>query len=490
MSTMDFVPSQIDYTTKKVVLPKIKYNRIPLNNTTSSGVTVSTTTTQLLEFKIPPNTVFNLARTLLQFQYTVPDLTTKYNFVHENPEFQNIQLVTAQNVVMADVQNCHYSNFLFNKLNIQKEFVMTGSTSLCAQAINNPKTLSYITPAALPGANTTTTQQSNLVVTSSDNTSNNVNANDTVNQLYTDVLNYQVGAVGNGGGGQGNLTIQRQYDLSRIGRGTILELDKDLCFMQELYLRLWISPGQKIAWTADSIVPNNAPVLLASPIAFSNIYLYLATESNMLIADSVRAKASSGMSIPVKYLTTYRFGIAAPVANSTTSANVVINLNSSNGQKLKNITWSVFDGTESGNRIYNCSNTVTADPNANKLTNYRTYLNNQPETDYLIDLSANDDWRENKRRLLGTLIGSTLTNYKYNWHHMSRYGSVENVEDLKNDANVIDGVDLVSSPVQYTIQAVTGQGNANNYNLAGLSLYAFVETQKILNISPQGITFA
>ncbi len=141
MSTMDFVPSQIDYTTKKVVLPKIKYNRIPLNNTTSSGVTVAPTTTQLLEFKIPPNTVFNLARTLLQFDYTVPDLNNKFNFVHENPEFQNIQLVSAQNVVIADVQNCNYSNFLLNKLNTKKDAIMSGSSKLCAQSLNSASSL-------------------------------------------------------------------------------------------------------------------------------------------------------------------------------------------------------------------------------------------------------------------------------------------------------------------------------------------------------------
>jgi hypothetical protein len=194
------------------------------------------------------------------------------------------------------------------------------------------------------------------------------------------------------------------------------------------------------------------------------------------------------MSIPVQYLTSYRFGVSPPTATASVSANVIINLNSSNGQRLKNVLWSVFDATEAGNRVYCCSNTASA--TANKLLNYRTYLNNQPETDYLVELANNDDWRENKQRVQGSLIGSSLNHYKYNWFHMSRYGSVDTCYDIDKDNNVIDGVDLVASPAQYTIQATTGYAPTDSYNLSGYSLYAFVETQKLLTISPQGITFA
>ena len=67
-------PDNINYKPVAMHNGKYRLRRVPLNNITGSTVTLDATATQLIEWKIPAGTVFNPARSFIDYQIELPSM--------------------------------------------------------------------------------------------------------------------------------------------------------------------------------------------------------------------------------------------------------------------------------------------------------------------------------------------------------------------------------------------------------------------------------
>ena len=55
-----------DFKTHNAYLPRYRYAKVVLNNISSSSVPISLSSTNLMEWKLPANTVYNLSKSYIQ----------------------------------------------------------------------------------------------------------------------------------------------------------------------------------------------------------------------------------------------------------------------------------------------------------------------------------------------------------------------------------------------------------------------------------------
>lgn len=74
----DSLAPQTNYRDVKMAVPRYRYARIPLNNLSSASVSLNPTSTTLLEWRLPASTVFNLSRSYISYQWSIPALASNY----------------------------------------------------------------------------------------------------------------------------------------------------------------------------------------------------------------------------------------------------------------------------------------------------------------------------------------------------------------------------------------------------------------------------
>jgi len=502
-------------------LSKYRFRKVPLNASGSgSTVTFQQSSSVLMEFKLPSREVFNLSKSFITYNYTIPAPAdaTYFNASLENGmDFCNfMSFGDGSGLNLAEINYVdRYVNTVRPLRTEMKEYLSNDISQIMYPVANAPNPLKNYLPYSIDGTKLDTTaygpasaanNQTQVPITNTGlaNTITNTGAS------YDGTpLPYDFKYVNNTPLVNSALSVTRQLPLSAFV-DTIVGMDKNLIFSKEMYLRFQSQFTNRMVYTfvqdstnlpsrpngtaGTSNAVNAKPALeYASSIDVKNIFLYLAVEQNDRIKNSLTGQLDSGkFVIHIPFTTTYRAGSTG----SQFTCNIT--LPRGIGQKLKRVLTTFYNSNEKINTTYDHSNF-----NGTKVSYIQTSINSAPLTDYKIGcynpnlikaanfstfleldkitgLNSNiiaDDYREMKKYLVGTPIVNQMM-YQNNWFYCDSFGLLTKNQDtqmLVHDINIDDGLDLTKGDYIYTVQADTpilGAGLPSWTNIYGPATYA------------------
>jgi hypothetical protein len=450
-------PDNVNYKSVQMHNGKYRLRKVPLNNVTGSTVALSATATSLIEWKIPANTVFNPARSTIDYQteLAIPGAAGRFNYAFADTFeiCQSIQFCDASGMYLTDLQFANNYVSTARKLDTDlDDFLTQDITEGLARTEGAPSANIFPPTAALPVNN---------VYTGAAATS--------LTSLDADDARYAVI-------GADNLAtvVARSVPLSCF-TGTALGMDRDMIFPQDMYIRIQVAPSNKVGFYATSATnASTGAAPLATQPVISNLFLQLATQVDPVLEASVRAKfLAGGMSFLIPYVYGWRNSTAAGTAS------IQIQLNNQYGKLLKRLLHVPFAASEALNVAYDHQNM-----NGAKIIQYQTFLDSQPLQDSQLSClqpvsggaRGMDDWREHR----GLVRGSTLTGsgaYYLNWFHCDSFSSPKRGKVLLPESNILEGLDL-SMPRSWTITANT---------VGALTHYTFGTFVREVVSSPAGL---
>ena len=432
-------PTRINYVAQtdltpmnKPLVSSIEYTRIAQQ---SGGTTVTQTTSAVESVFELPARVINFSKSSLMYTIVVPDpgATPKYNWIWGGgPAIRQIQLYSRSGVMLCDINNLQNYLGIITPLETKKDD--------CGML--DETTAPQITGLECRGA-----KIANI------HPAGSTNDNNMYEPLYLSKLGLDTTAT----------TVNYAIRLSLI-KNSIFSLDKDLFFNETMLIKIvWNVRDAVGFYSAAEDGPETTPGVLSGDVAISKLYLYLAMERNPLLAAAVIATVqNTGMIVNCPYVYSFK-----NIPGASTSQNISIRLNRSNGTHLKKIIHSILPATETLNNRFDRSTVVTS---------YYTSLNNQRLQQF--DLVASDqlDFMYNYENCKDSMINN-LDTYNHNWFHLDKFE-----DNLSTDpnSNVASGIPL-SIEQKYDIN-VTCAATAYNH-------YTFCITNRLLVISPQGIVF-
>ena len=486
MSSYYSMTPQLNFSVSDNMIPRYRYAKIPLNNLASGQVPFNQTSQTLVEIKIPASTCFNLSKSFLVYQYTVPQLPGYIPAVHENGfDFQQVFFGSGSGLGIVDMT---YSN------RYKKAVVQLRSTLETDFIGGFQDQTTQFYPSRQLGLN-------NVYPQSLDGLTAGINNSSPIN--YTDAQQLVFGPAVNT-----NFQVSRQVPLS-ILKDTFFEMDKDVVFGSDMYLRLWTAALQQMIFKCTNTANPHigAAAYDGGNINAINMYLQLAIEENIDIRNSLLmslAKGSIKMNIPYTYC--YRF------SSTTTTANLSLTLTKNYGKSLNRILFVPFNANEFSNYAYDHSNL-----NGVKVSQLQPTLNGRPLQDSIIQcynpclapsaITTNifsqaatfggvvdfaGDWRQIREFAKGSCLQS-YPHYQANWVWQDSWGLPPLIDEkssgrpwYQNDEglSLIDSGDLV-----YSIQASSPAVNlaTSNVNSNGLILYLFCSFNRTLTIQSDGI---
>jgi hypothetical protein len=463
-------------------LNRYRYARMPLNNLSSSSVPLAPTSTTFMEWKLPANTVFNIAQSYIQYQYTCPALANNYVCTFENGMDFCRWAYFGDGSGLGIVDSQYVDHYVCAAQPIKtemKEFL--GRDELNQLYPCNQLNTTNILPFSRDGLSTGT-------------------QNATTNS-YTEMQYLNISPTPNTA-----VTVNRYLDLKRFV-DTYFAVNKNSVFGRDMYMRFNSQLLQRMFFYTTS--PNNPNVAAnftaptATNVVLTNVYLYLAIEQNDVIRESLLSALRSGsikMNIPYTY--TYRF---SGNGNSTV-ANATLTLTRQFGKRLKRILSVPYNGQELTQYAYDHSN-----PNGTKINQLTTSMDGRPLQDYLMNVydpnstinptnvgwnnpaSFGDDYREMTKLLRGTILQS-YPMYLTNWFYADTWGTQSFLEETKSalpSENINDGFALDDGDHIFTIQCNTNAltANTNNCYTNGIILYLFCTFVRTLIVTPDQISF-
>lgn len=456
-------------------VPRYRYARIPLNNLSSATVALNPTSTTLLEWKLPASSCYNLSRSYIAYQWACPALANNYSVTFEDGcDFRTAYFGNGSGLGIVDLQ---YADQYINTVRpIKTKFI----DFLSMDQLNQFYPCNQLA-------------SSNLYPFSKDGLSAGTD-NGGINN-YIEPQHLYIGSTVNTA-----VNIARYFPLNAV-KDTVFEMDKDLVFGTDMYLRMWTNYLQRMGFqTTTPSNPNANQTQLTAAVNASNVYLYLAIEENLDIRNSLMSALASGsikMSIPYTYA--YRFSVAGQSA----SANVSLTLTKNYGRSVKRIMIVPCNAQEYTQYAYDHSNV-----NGTKVNQLQTTMDGRPLTDYILNcynpystvnpagvawanpVNFADDWREARKFLQESCINSYPA-YQNNWFYADAWGVMPGESRcVIPSENINDGFDLLHSGDHiYSMSALTAAlGTAtNNCYTNGLIVYLYVLFNRTLEIQPDGI---
>lgn len=474
---MENIPLQNFYKSVESVLPKYRYNRLALNNMSSTTVQFLATSSQNLEFKIPACTVLNPARSFLTYQYTVPPLGAgQYPCVFSNAlDFRTVSFRSQSGIPIVDLQE--------------------GSVHVNALRPIRTKLSDFLTMDPLGVLSPSNMLQSqNLLPFSRDGlTAGTENAS---TKSYTEQQYLQIAPVANT-----NMVISRYVPLSCLV-DTFLALDKDVVFGQDMILSLGTQYLTRMFYYTTT--PNNPSAnvtVVTANLNISNIYLQMAVEANTTIKNSLLNSLSNGkITIPCPYIYQTRFS----QAGSSISFSQSLTISKAFGRYLKRVAWIPYAGGEYTQHAFNHCNL-----NGSKVTQYQTYLNAVPQTDQMVNCynpnsslltwwgsapsDVAGDYRENKDLIAGSVL-QDYSVYQTNFLHADVFGMKlgESKWNSPHDSQIFDGYDLSAQGElvwQINCQTPAIDNAGSDCKASGLIHYVNQLFQRQLSIMPSGFSW-
>ncbi len=458
MSSDERVPKPDCVNYKPVGMHNGRYRlrKVPLNNITGSSVTLSATATTLVEWKIPARTVFNPARSFIDYQTLfaaagIGNYTWAFDDTFEI--CGSIQFCNASGIYLTDLQ--YASNYVSAARKIDTEtrdYLSLDFTNALHKHEDVPTTNYFPPKATAPGA------------------SNVYGASNAVQGAALTLLEPRYARIS---AANAVMTVGKSVPLAAFTH-TALGMDKDMIFGEDIYIRMQIAPSNKVGWVGTSATdPAAGAVVLATQPIVSQLYLQLAVQTDEVLRSSVEAKfLAGGMSFLIPYVYGWR--------NSTLSgvASIQIQLNNQYGKRLKRLLHIPFGSSETLNLSYDHQNM-----NGGKITKYQTFLDSQPLQDAQLSClqpvaggeRGMDDWRENRELVRDSALFSSAP-YYYNWFHIDSFSQPKSGKVMVPEENILEGLDL-SMPRAWTITATTA---------VDLTHYTFGEFVREVQATPMG----
>jgi len=446
------IPEQLNYKTENAVSPVYRYMRIPLNNLTGNTTTITASSGQQLQFKLPP-VPYNLNRSLISYQLAPGAAgASNYNVIPQDvlSLISTLQFGLNGGPYLCDLNYCNNYSKVARKLSTKlKKFLEADPVSKLFPS-NMLRDVNLRAESVTPAANDPYGLPAAATFSSIKN--------------YVEEQHLIISPVG---GQTPDVSLIKDNVMLPLGalKDTIMELDKDLYFPVEMYLNIQTANANKILWTSTSASnPSSSAADVANTLTINNIYLYLAVEKDPVIVDSLIAKfKSGGLRMQIPYTVVFRNSSTAP------NTSIQIQLTKQYGKKLKHITHMVFNNTEHLNTMYDCNNY-----NAEKTQYYRTFLNSvglqddnlycyQPGNSSLPSGNPGlEDWRVNQDHCRDSVI-QNAGQYQMNWFHRDSW-----VLKPEDQENVDDGLDMSEYPVVlWQYQSVQpGSSSYQNYSFA------------------------
>ena len=490
MSSFHSMTPQLNFSVSDNMIPRYRYAKIPLNNLASGQVPFNSTSQTLVEIKIPASTCFNLSKSFLTYQYQIPTAGPgQYIAVHENGlDFQQVFFGSGSGLGIVDMTylNRYKKAVVQLRSEMEKDFLGGFQDQATQFYPSRQLGLNNVYPQSLDG------------LTAGLNNASPINNTDAQQLIFSAV--------------NAALQVTRQIPLSII-KDTFFEMDKDVVFGSDMYLRLWTAALQQMFF----ITPNPANPHIgaavhptANTINAQNMYLQLAIEENIDIRNSLLmslARGSIKMNIPYTYC--YRF------SSTSTTANLSLTLTKNYGKALNRILFVPFNGNEFSNYSYDHSNL-----NGVKVSQLQSSLNGRPLQDSQIQcfnpllapstltttifpaaatafgvVDYMGDWRQIREFAKGSCLQS-YPHFQANWLFQDSWGLPPLVDEkasgrpwYQNDEglSLIDSGDLVYS-IQASCPAVgLATSNVNSTTAQGLVLYLFCSFNRTLTIQSDGI---
>ena len=426
----------ISYSKSSTIQPS--YQFLPIfQETGTQTMTINTTAGQYSLFEIPVEVV-NLSRTELCFTVT-PGASGAGNYnrqyLNTIPYFTQVQLLSRKGQEMVSINNADRVNAIMKRACVSLEEMLE----------------SDVTKGALSRVNAAGT---NLRLDGS-----------TCDIAYTEMKYTQIG-----GSNTATPVIKFKIPLKELGIDSLLEMDKDLYFGEIVRLRLTWNTREKTGFYGTAAANNaTGAAAYAQDVAISNLVLRLALQRDEKIVEHVRGKFSSGgISMLIPFITSYARSLNAAVQT------VDLKLDANHGHSLLRVYHSVFSPSGTAAKEYQSDCGADA-----IITSYYTSLDRKKMQQFDLDVSEGDDYQYNRAILEGSTLQSQNV-YQYNWFHCDDFSGFKSVEDRKAYLqNVACGLPLSSE------KTWSFYGNCVAANTDHLTV---VVTQKVLNITPSGIS--
>lgn len=454
-------------------VPRYRYARIPLNNLPSGQVPLLPTSSTLCEWKIPAQSVINLSRSYIAYQYTLAaPAAGLYNVANiDGCDWRQVYFGMGSGVGVVDLQYADTWVNASRPLRTKFEDFLSNDQLSGFYPCNQLNT-SNIYPFSLDGLAAGTANASSKSYIEPQHLEISINPAATQN-------------------------VYRYFPLHSF-KDTVLDMDKDMVFGTDTYLRLWTNYLQKIAFTTTTPANPNANITpIAASINMTNCYLYLAVEQDVAIQQSLLSSLARGsvrMSIP--YTFPYRFSSSA----AAVSANISLTLTKNYGRGIKAIRFIPYDGAEYTQYAYDHSNV-----NGTKVAQIQTTMDSRPNTDYILNcynpLSSvqptgvtvpTQQWADDYREAQKFLPKSCLNGYpmfQAQWSYADMWGVPCSDVDIDiPDENIDNYLDLLRAGDRiYAVQALTPATATHSGATSGLLNYIFVTFVRTMIVQSDGL---
>lgn len=285
--------------------------------------------------------------------------------------------------------------------------------------------------------------------------------------------------------------------------GSLLALDKDLYFGEQLRLTIRFNAGRKFGYTSvapaaeaggagfggdNTVIANSAGagnVSIASvdltvvPV-LSNVQLRVALETNeavkMMVTQTVQN--GSGFKLNFPYLHSWKANTVAAAQNTN---NFSRKLNRNHGAKCLRMIAGVFNAANTGARYCHAYNGTCANAGQTKWESYRTYLDSIPRTPDLLRCDNFNAYQYIEDKLKGSVI-KDIKEWMAVPAIIEDFSGVSYTKDFVKSDHMNSGLDL-STEREFSLDVTTAAGNAT-----AMPVVMFAVCQKTLTITNQGIS--
>lgn len=260
--------------------------------------------------------------------------------------------------------------------------------------------------------------------------------------------------------------------------GSLLAVDKDLYFGEQLRLTIRWNQANKFAWQRSDtghrfyFDADVASIDCALVPTMSSLHMRVAVETNDAIASALVNRVHSGDGINLNIPFTYSYRATAPPETGSTNA-VIRKLNRGHGSKCLRVIAGVFGMYNQGTGYVNNNNAAGI-----KLTAYRNYLDSKPLSDSQLRVNDHTAYAEVADKLKGSVIKSE-TDYLQNCVVIEDFSGVPRTKDYVANDTHSSGLDL-STEREFMFEYVNA--------LASAPIYLFAVCQKQLHITKSGIS--
>jgi hypothetical protein len=440
----------------------------------STGITLSSASSQgPSEFVLPPSTM-NLAKSRLNFQLSIAaQSATFFPYIDANLLSVISRVVlydTNTNAVWLDCSNFEKYAALTVPAGTSYDDFKTKATAWQSDTFN--RTLATTSPVSQPFP-CEDIQKSNALVNFTLLGTETANAADGFNSY--EGRRYTIGGGGADGATSNGAAVLNVSIPFNAFKFTALALDKQIYNPSNLVLQIYWNATNNFGYKGTNAPTATvaAAVAFTGAVTINDLSVQLATEQNLTLISKIQQQVmSSGISIPIAYPTTTRQSIARSSQHS-----YQLNLTKGYGQRILAIISACFNAqtTPGTDNTINGNNSHIR----GTLTTYNTFMNNiAVKYPNGLDCRLGEDFYVGNREYHEKSVVQSVQDYAVgDWVHIDSFFGEKPLHKL--DMTQIDGYDVGSTASTWSIQASLSNDPAATWVSAIIG-------QKMLTLSSQG----